>query len=146
MDFSADVRGCSVKTGGENPEATETKVKTKMIYVIQSGDYVKIGFCERDPIRRLEKLQVGNPITMKLIALIDGSRIDESNWHARYDKLRVRGEWFRLNSTLRGALKPHRVDHDEVSRRRPARVIEGHPAHIVKAGFAAMGLEGWAGV
>ena len=112
-----------------------------MIYVIQSGEFVKIGFCERDPIRRLEKLQIGNPITLKLIALLEGNRIDEGNWHMRFDRLRVRGEWFKLNATLRRALKPHLVDHDEVSRCRPARVIEGYPAHVIQAGFAAMGLE-----
>jgi len=113
-----------------------------MIYVIQSGEFVKIGFCERDPIRRLEKLQIGNPITLKLIALIDGCRLVESDWHVRFRELRVRGEWFRLESSLRRALKPYLVDHDEASRQRPPRVIEGHPAHLVQAGLAAMGLEG----
>lgn len=51
-----------------------------MIYFIQSGEFVKIGHCERDPIRRLEKLQIGNPIPLRLIALMEGSRADEEAW------------------------------------------------------------------
>jgi hypothetical protein len=100
-----------------------------VVYVIQSGAFVKIGYCERDPIRRLEKLQVGNPITLILLALLEGGREVENSWHLRFDKMRVRGEWFRLEPKLLKALKPHLVDHDEVSRCRPGRVINGRPAY-----------------
>lgn len=104
-----------------------------MIYFIQSGAFVKIGFCERDPIRRLEKLQIGNPIKLVLLALLVGSREDEAAWHLRFDKHRVRGEWFKLDRSMIRALKPHMVDHDEVSRRRPERMINGFPAHKIPA-------------
>jgi radical SAM superfamily enzyme len=104
-----------------------------MIYFIQSGAVVKIGFCARDPIRRLEKLQIGNPIKLHLIALMVGGPIEEQQWHSRFAKVRERGEWFRLTPGLLSAIKPHMVDHDEVSAGRPARKIEGIPAHWVDA-------------
>lgn len=105
-----------------------------MIYFIKSGEFVKIGHCERDPIRRLEKLQIGNPITLELIAIVpNGSRHDERQWHDRFEKLRVRGEWFQLERRILWAIKPHRVDHEEWSRKRPARTMEGVPAWKIAA-------------
>jgi hypothetical protein len=104
-----------------------------VIYFIRSGDFVKIGHCVRDPIRRLGKLQVGNPMTLELIAMADGDREEERNWHARFRTLHVRGEWFRLDEPLRKAIKRHAVDHDEWSRNRPARMMEGVPAWKVEA-------------
>lgn len=111
-----------------------------MIYAIQSNSYVKIGFCLRDPIRRLEKLQIGNPVTLKLIALIDGDEAVERRWHSDWDAQRVRGEWFKLTPDLKEALRPHWVSHKKLSRNRPARTIEGYPAHLVIAGWRKMGL------
>lgn len=104
-----------------------------MIYFIRSGEFVKIGHCVRDPIRRLEKLQVGNPVTLELIGLCEGERCDELAWHGRFGKLRVRGEWFRLEPKLFKAIKPHLVDHDDVSRLRPTRMINGCPGWKLEA-------------
>lgn len=102
-----------------------------MIYFIQSGEFVKIGHCARDPIRRLEKLQIGNPITLKIVALMEGGHKDEQHLHLRFHKLRVRGEWFKLEAPIRALIKPFRVDHDHVSRNRPDRMIYGFPAHLL---------------
>ena len=96
-----------------------------MIYAIRSAGFVKIGYCARDPIRRLEKLQIGNPVRLKLIALLEGGPEVERHWHARWDHARVRGEWFRLTPELRAALEPHAVDHKEVSRSRPQLKVYG---------------------
>jgi hypothetical protein len=112
-----------------------------MIYFIKSGEFVKIGHCERDPIRRLEKLQIGNPVTLELIGVMQGSRSDERDWHWRFDKKRVRGEWFRLDRTLLRAIKPHSVDHVEWSKSRPDRMMAGVPAWKVHAYLASLGAE-----
>lgn len=113
-----------------------------MIYFIQCGEFVKIGRCERDPIRRLEKLQIGNPVTLRLIAVIpEGGRMEESNWHNRFDSWRVRGEWFKLGRKIKAAIKPHLVDHDEFSRQRPERTINGMPAHLLYAALNSGAME-----
>lgn len=104
-----------------------------MVYFIQCGAFVKIGYCARDPIRRLEKLQVGNPVALTLLALIEGGKDVEREWHDRYDKMRERGEWFRLTPAMIKTLMPHLVDHEQVSRMRPPRMINGFPAHKLKA-------------
>lgn len=78
-----------------------------MIYFVRSGEFVKIGRCRCGVKQRISKLQVGNPIELELIGLADGGSDDERGWHGRFDKLRVRGEWFRLDERLLRAIEPH---------------------------------------
>lgn len=87
-----------------------------MIYFIQSGksEFVKIGYCAGEPKMRLATLQVGNPEKLVLIAVKEGSKDDEARWHAMFDHLRVRGEWFRWDVELRDAAKPLLEDPDEL--------------------------------
>lgn len=113
-----------------------------MIYFIQSGGFVKIGYCDRDPIRRLEKLQIGNPIKLRLIALMTGGPAEERELHDKYRHNFVRGEWFKLTREMIEAdLYDHLVDHRDVSSRRPTRKIEGVDARRVHA-FLQLAAEG----
>lgn len=86
-----------------------------MIYFIRSGSFVKIGYCAGDPKLRLGQLQVGNPEPLRLVAVKEGDQAAEARWHAMFDHLRVRGEWFRWDDAeLRDAAKPLIVDEDEL--------------------------------
>lgn len=104
-----------------------------MIYFIRCNQYVKIGFCERDPIRRLEKLQIGNPSRLRLVAVKEGSRQDEGDLHCKFHKERVRGEWFNLSERIRKLIDAHAVDHDEWSAKRPTLRINGVPMRVIDA-------------
>lgn len=79
-----------------------------MIYFIRSGEFVKIGHCRHNVKQRMGKLQIGNPTTLELLGVAGGGPADERDWHSRFDKLRVRGEWFRLDSKLLRAIEPHK--------------------------------------
>ncbi len=69
-----------------------------MIYLIQAGEGgpVKIGVA-KNPMARLQELQVGHPEKLVLIDSIDAfySYENEQNLHRELWHLRIRGEWFR---------------------------------------------------
>ena len=75
-----------------------------MIYFIsQSDEFVKIGYTGSTPggaHKRLNTLQIGNPIKLNLMAYMDGDRDAEHRLHVKFDKYWVRGEWFRLSGEV----------------------------------------------
>ena len=67
-----------------------------MVYLISDGTYTKIGVA-RNPKRRLVDLQTGSVVPLRLLGSIQGSFALEKQLHERYQKRRVRGEWFQLS-------------------------------------------------
>lgn len=66
-----------------------------MIYFVTDGEYVKIGFTDKDDVQqRLNALQIGNARELKLLGTILGGREEEALLHRVFDGFRVRGEWF----------------------------------------------------
>lgn len=69
-----------------------------MIYFIQQGSDgpVKIGHVEGDAFfkSRLNNLQVGSPIKLNLLGVMDGSKEKEAEIHSEFAAQRIRGEWF----------------------------------------------------
>lgn len=67
------------------------------VYLIQCGDYVKIGMA-RDVKKRLSSLQTGSPSPMYLLGHFDSrnDRQTEGLLHAKFREKRVSGEWFNL--------------------------------------------------
>jgi DNA-binding XRE family transcriptional regulator len=68
-------------------------MKTK-IYLIRSGDFVKIGKAD-DPIARWQNIQTGCPTTVELLGWIEADASEERRLHERFAAHRQRGEWFR---------------------------------------------------
>lgn len=75
-----------------------------MIYLIKSGEYVKIGFSENIN-KRLSILQTGNPIKMEIIDYKEGNKIDEGILHSLCKEFRIRGEWFKDCDQVREIFK-----------------------------------------
>lgn len=73
----------------------ERYVDQDVVYFIQAGmdGPIKIGFA-RDPWKRLEELQPGNPYALYLRATLPGGRRTEAKLHQRFAHLRLVGEWF----------------------------------------------------
>jgi Meiotically up-regulated gene 113 len=71
------------------------------LYFIRSGHDgpVKIGRAAR-PAGRLRELQTGSPFPLHLLGTIPGGGHLERDLHARFNWLRIRGEWFRPDKTL----------------------------------------------
>lgn len=62
------------------------------------GGAIKIGFTSKPPQSRLSGLQVGSPVKLRLIGLLEGNR--EHELHSRFGKHRLHGEWFHEHHDL----------------------------------------------
>jgi hypothetical protein len=69
------------------------------VYLITDGDYFKIGFTKKDPIKRVKELQTGSPNELKLIQHYASKnyRKIESWFHRVHKSKRLEGEWFALS-------------------------------------------------
>ena len=71
---------------------------------------LKIGWTQNPP-ERFQALRVGMPYPIAMLTARAGSRADEAALHARYQDMRVSGEWFRYRPRLRrfvaSVLKKH---------------------------------------
>lgn len=67
-----------------------------MIYFVQTNDnqYIKIGYA-KDVTKRLDALQTGSPIGVKVLATQPGDHKIEYALHQKFAYCRVRREWFR---------------------------------------------------
>lgn len=57
------------------------------------GDTIKIGW-SRDPVTRLQQLQVGNPNPLQIIGCVAANRLIEPALHMLFASRSVSGEWF----------------------------------------------------
>jgi hypothetical protein len=57
------------------------------------GDTIKIGW-SRDPVSRLQQIQVGNPTPLKIIGCVAANRLIEPALHQLFAPAAVSGEWF----------------------------------------------------
>lgn len=71
-----------------------------MIYFVQSGLAVKIGYTKSNPMQRLESLQTGNPEKMQMLLILSGSKKDERWLHKQFKDYHARGEWFDFYNVL----------------------------------------------
>lgn len=71
------------------------------VYMIRAGDSgpVKIGFA-RDPIQRLDDLQVAHYEALTLLRIWEGGFAEEALLHARFADLAIRGEWFAFSRAM----------------------------------------------
>ena len=74
----------------------------KWVYFLQSlaGGPIKIGCSATDPEQRLRGLQIGSATPFVCIGLTWGEEDLERKLHRRFDKERIRGEWFRPTPEL----------------------------------------------
>lgn len=57
------------------------------------GDTIKIGWT-RDPVARLQQIQVGNPSPLKFLGCVAAHRLIEGALHSLFAPSAVSGEWF----------------------------------------------------
>jgi hypothetical protein len=70
------------------------KEKQGIVYFIQFGDRIKIGFTTDLPTR-MRTLPHD-----KILALIPGAMSDERKLHRKFDDIRITGEWFAADARL----------------------------------------------
>ena len=91
--------------------------------MMQAGDYVNIGVSE-NPESRKENMQTGNPLEIRIIALMPfSSRAQAYNkelrLHSKLAKFRFRGEWF-LKACIRKGMR-HNAHKDGGKKRKGKR-------------------------
>lgn len=77
-------------------EYVAAHVEVGCVYFIgeqMGGDTIKIGW-SRDPVTRLQQIQVGNPNPLKIIGCIAANRLIEPALHQLFAASGVSGEWF----------------------------------------------------
>lgn len=71
------------------------------VYFVASGESaIKVGVA-RDEKARLKALQIGNPVPLKLLAVVPGDGDTELRLHRAFSDYRISGEWFRLEGPVK---------------------------------------------
>ena len=76
-----------------------------MIYAVEAvgTGYVKFGVAV-DMRKRIEMLQIGCPFELMVLAQCDGGRKEEREIHIRLIDAKHRGEWFRLDDSVKAVI------------------------------------------
>jgi hypothetical protein len=80
----------------QRPAEAPPRDRAGVVYFIQdtSNLAVKVGFCLRDPARRMADLQVGNANLLRLIGHAPGLESQEKILHDAFSRFHLQGEWF----------------------------------------------------
>lgn len=83
--------------------------RTNHVYFIAGAGLVKIGW-SRDLWKRLDALQSGSPVELKILSAVPGDEDYEHELHERWAPLRRHGEWFELTKDLAAFVRETRQD------------------------------------
>lgn len=93
------------------------------LYFVHADGFVKIGWT-LSPRSRFLQIKAHNPHPVTMLALIPGGQREELEWHVRFERDHVRGEWFKLSTSLRSAildLRPRSIPFVEAVRKSPTK-------------------------
>lgn len=90
-----------------------------MIYFIQSGDCIKIGY-SNNPEKRRAAIATASLDTCVLLLVLDGGYSEEKAFHEKFREYRIRGEWFSLSPDLDAFIKEKQTEIDETPGKRLA--------------------------
>lgn len=74
-------------------------------YALRADEYIKIGFTRGCILKRMAKLQTGNPIELRIVGIGNGGRFMERQAHEALKYYRVFGEWYRDDPIVREIIK-----------------------------------------
>lgn len=80
-----------------------------MIYFVEAVGVgnIKIGFTGADDVQfRIDQLQTGCPVPLRLLNAVPGTEQDEKDLHRRFAANRVHGEWFKPAPELLALIAP----------------------------------------
>lgn len=82
--------------GRRRQRVLDARPKDGIVYFIQDAvkTDIKIGFCLKQPEKRLAALQTGNSNPLRLVGHVPGSEAHEKGLHRRFSRFRTHGEWF----------------------------------------------------
>jgi len=100
--LSAEILEC-YQQNETKPETEPEKISNpeSYVYFIKAGDFIKIGYSEKSPERRLKEMQTASPLKLEIIVTLKGNRNKEKELHCKFRHLREQGEWFRAAEELK---------------------------------------------
>ncbi len=78
-------------------------LNSSMIYFLEADTtpaLIKIGYTAKGVQERLSELQIGSPVEIRILGIMEGGCSEEQELHQRFAAYRVRGEWFRSHHDL----------------------------------------------
>lgn len=76
-----------------------------VVYFLQAGPFVKIGFTGGCPLYRISQLKTGCPYEIRLLATMKGNQQTERALHRRFQMHLSAREWFHANEELMSFIK-----------------------------------------
>lgn len=100
-------------SGGNPPKRVSKKAGSDIVYFVMCGDAVKIGIASNLQ-ERLKAIQTCQPYEVRLLVAVPGGRALERQYHDRYKRHSLRGEWFSadreiVSEAMRLALLPEAI-------------------------------------
>jgi hypothetical protein len=78
----------------------------KVYFIGTDAGHVKIGR-STDVQGRLASMQTGSPMPLKILAVVDGGRWLEREYHAYFKDHRLHGEWFTICEAMVDEIRRH---------------------------------------
>lgn len=96
------------------PKAAEAKEGQIVYFVGADEGPVKIG-TTTEPHVRLQRMQSGSPVTLKIIAAVPGGSLLESGYHTVFADHRLHGEWFNRSPLIEQEMRHWRAKKRRLS-------------------------------
>lgn len=87
-------------TTNEGIVSLVAKQRANVVYFLQAGPFIKIGFTSGTPEARIDQLKTGCPYELRLLATIPGAQSLEREIHQRFRAARANLEWFHATPEL----------------------------------------------
>jgi hypothetical protein len=84
-------------------------IRGDIVYILQAGSFLKIGFTTKTVDARIGELQTGCPYPIRVLAVIRGSQKLESELHRRFAAHRAEGEWFNAHPEILDYVSAHNM-------------------------------------
>ncbi len=92
-----------------------------MIYFLGCQEFVKIGFTNTATLEavhsRIRLFDVGNPFEITILGVMAGNQSVEFSLHRRFNSLKVKGEWFRVEETLTSFLRTEVILPNDIEKK-----------------------------
>jgi hypothetical protein len=92
----------------EEADQDRPAIQDGLVYFIDGGDWVKIGFT-RSERARIKKMSTDAPVELKFLHAEPGTFKQEKLFHREFADLRTRGEWFRKDDRLLAFIKQRKA-------------------------------------
>jgi hypothetical protein len=90
------------------PEAAEFR-DGQVVYFVGSDDGpVKIG-TTKEPLVRLQRMQAGSPVPLRILAAVPGGAKLEAGYHRAFAHRRLHGEWFQRDKIIEQEIRHWRA-------------------------------------